>query len=141
MFSKTHKKILFLISGLCLILIVASVFIRFISPISVTADTTKYYGGEITKVTYCTCYYDFGVMLEIKNKLMNKSTEQIKIFYNPLTSKLRAYYNIWKSGPQVLGAYIPDNHQCKMTKSYYCTTEDTTKGTIDSIKGIGTTSK
>ena len=101
----------------------------------VQCGSTVCYGGKITKVTYCTCYYDFGVMLEIQDKSNNNMP--LKVFYNPYISKLWANYNIWQAGPQVVGAYTQDSHQCKMTKSYYCNTEDTTSGTIDSIKGIG----
>ena len=103
-----------------------------------TSGGNFYYGGKIKKVTYCTCWYDFGVMLEIEDK--SNFNQTLKVFYNPYISKLRAFYNIWTAGPQVIGGYLPTYQACEMTKSYYCNTEDTTSGVIDSIKGIGTTS-
>lgn len=94
-----------------------------------------YYGGKINKVTYCTCYYNFGVMLEIQDKSNNDKT--LKIFYNPFISRLWANWNIWTAGPYVIGGYWPMSWSCEMTSGYYCRREDTTSGIIDSIKGIG----
>ena len=121
----------------CLIVVVVSTLAYY--PLSVYGQgaTTKYYGGPITKVTYCTCYYNPGVMLEIKDK--SNKNQPLKIFYSPFKSLLRAYYNVWHVGPQVLGAYTPRPYGCEMTTSWGCSLYDVASGVIDSIKGIGTT--
>jgi len=98
-----------------------------------------YYGGRINKVTYCTCYYDFGLVLEIQDKSRNNQT--VKVFYSPYMSRLRANYNIWYAGPNVIGGYTMGSHQCKNTKGYVCTNSGTTAdGIIDWIRGIGSSS-
>jgi len=95
-----------------------------------------YYGGKIKKVTYCTCYYDFGVVLEIEDKSRNNQT--VKVFYSPYMSRLRANYNIWYAGPNVIGGYTIGSKQCKDTSGYTCKDGDTkADGIIDWIRGIG----
>jgi len=102
----------------------------------VSCGGTKCYGGKIKQVTYCTCPYNFGVMLEIDDK--SSPTGSLKIFYDPMKSLLRSRNNIWKAGPQVIGAYTPSVRYCEMISHDGCDYYDVTKGTIDNKKGIGT---
>lgn len=97
----------------------------------------SYYGGSIQNVTYCTCYYDFGVMLDIKDLASNKI---IKVFYSPLYSLLRANFNIWEAGPNVIGGYNPTPKTCQVTSGYTCSSNGNADGIIDLIIGIGTSS-
>ncbi len=94
-----------------------------------------WYGGQIQSVTYCTCYYNFGVEIEIKDKSNNDQT--LKLFYSPLISLIRPNYNIWSEGPWVIGGYYPMSWECQDTAGYYCDDEEETDGIIDMIKGIG----
>jgi hypothetical protein len=138
MFMKTHKKkIIYLTAGLCSVFVILFCLTYVFLPVRSQSAGRDFYGGPITNVTYCTCPYDFGVMLTIEDKSQNGQI--LKIFYDPYTSLLRAYYNIWKPGPQVLGAYIPSPQACEMISIHGCYIYDMTSGTIDSIKGIGTT--
>lgn len=124
------RKSLYIVIGLCLVGVAAVVYA------DVSCGGTKCYGGKIKKVTYCTCPYNFGVMLEIDDKSSPKGS--LKIFYDPQKSLLRARYNIWKSGPHVTGAYTPTVRYCEMASEDGCDYYDTTKGTIDDKKGIST---
>ncbi len=96
-----------------------------------------YYGGSIQNVTYCTCYYDFGVMLDIKDLASHKT---IKVFYNPFYSLLRANYNIWEAGPNVIGGYTEGSKTCQTTSGYTCSSQGNADGIIDLIIGIGSSS-
>lgn len=140
MFFKISKKnIISLLILACLFCAVAGFSLYSTPSVYSQSNGSKYYGGKIKRVTYCTCYYNFGVMLEVENKADNNKS--LKIFYSPYLSRLRAYYNIWIAGPQVLGAYTPVPHACEMTATFGCSTYDTTSGTIDYVKGIGTTAR
>lgn len=95
-----------------------------------------YYGGKIKAVTYCTCYYDFGIVLEIEDYSRNRQT--IKVFYNPLLSRLRANYNIWYMGPYVIGGYTMMPKTCRNTSGFTCSDSSTkADGIVDFIRGIG----
>ena len=98
----------------------------------------NYIGGTIKKVTYCTCYYDPGVVLEIKKLYGDKQT--VKLFFSFFTAALtlKANYNVFESGPNVIAAYTSGSHKCQDTRGYYCSGSKSADGTIDII---GTSSK
>ena len=124
-------------SSLVLISVVGYVFPALVAFGDVACGGDKCYGGKIKQSITCTCPYNYGTMLEIDDK--SSPTGSLKIFYDPLKSKLRARNNIWQAGPEVLGAYTPPNRDCEMEDDGGCSYYDTTKGTIDKVKGISTT--
>lgn len=99
----------------------------------------SYFGGKVSKVTYCTCYYDFGVVIELDD-YSNPSGMKTNVFYSVWRSRLYANYNIWANlGQYVLGGMTPGG-SCKNTSGYYCSTNSSVNkidGTIDMIRGIG----
>ena len=110
----------------------------FYSEVSAQISNLKhdYFGGSINSVTYCTCYYDFGIILKIKD--LSRDSQEIKMVYKPLLSTLRANYNIWYAGPNVVGGYTPTNFQCKNTAGYFCkSANESADSIIDFIRGIG----
>ncbi len=122
-----------------IIIVIAVVLVTFTNAQKIKGQSIihDYYGGKITSVTYCTCYYDFGVVLQIQDKSRNNQT--VKVFYSPFLSRLRANYSIWTAGPNVIGGYTIGYRPCRMTAGYYCSNSNTTAdGTIDFIRGIGT---
>ncbi len=133
------KKII--ISFICILtVVVAIVSLLYPFPRKVAKAVGVYYGGPIINVVYCTCYYNPGTMITVLDKSAAGSPESF--FYNPLTSLVRANYNIWKSGPQVLGSYVPTPISCQQTVPTVppsCSPIGQTLGTIDSIIGIGST--
>lgn len=97
----------------------------------------NYFGGSIQQVTYCTCFYDFGVILRIKD--LSRNGETITTAWVAYQSRLRPNYNIWKSGPNVIGGYNQQKWQCKQTVYYQCVnTGQSSDSVIDMIRGIGT---
>jgi hypothetical protein len=123
-------QIAFLITGVMVLILVSPAYGQ---------GLHDYYGGSIQKVTYCTCYYDFGVMLEIKD--LSRNGQTVTVFYSPYRSRLRANYNIWTAGPNVIGGYTIGNKECKKTSGYTCSSQGTSAdGTIDFIRGIGSSS-
>lgn len=104
----------------------------------VSLKTSPFFGGKINKVTYCTCYYDPAVILEIKDYASN---ETVKVKYSLWTSKLRENYNIWESNIYVIGGYSDTvKESCKDTIKLYCRTNSSASdqyGVIDYVRGIG----
>lgn len=111
----------------------------FKSHAQVSTSLTPFFGGIINKVTYCTCYYDPAVILEIKDYSKTPS-QTIKVKYSLWFSKLRENYNIWEQNIYVIGGYRSGRASCKDTSGYYCKDSSTSgdDGTIDYIRGIGT---
>lgn len=100
------------------------------------AMTNNFFGGSISSTTYCTCYYNFGIILEIDDKV-SKSTYTTA--YKPGTSSLKSNYNVFSSGPNVIGGTIQSQFQCENTSGYTCTSSgDSADTTIDSMRGVGT---
>jgi len=96
----------------------------------------NYFGGSINSVVYCTCYYNFGIILKIKD--LSMMNQEIKTVYKPPFSSLRANYNIWYAGPNVIGGSIQMNFQCENTAGYYCEdANDSADSMIDFIRGVG----
>lgn len=97
-----------------------------------------YFGGRITKVTYCTCLYYPGIVLSVSDKASNQT---VNVMYSPYSSQLRSNYNIYEPGPNVIGGFYPGG-QCLNQASYYCKPNSSAPkpldGTIDWIRGIGT---
>lgn len=94
-----------------------------------------YFGGSIVNVTYCTCVGDLGMMLTIKPPGISMVKN---IFYKPGLSRLRANYNVFTSGPYVLGSYTRVPRACMMQGTVVCAPVGFAEGTIDSIIGVGT---
>ena len=119
-----------------LIVVIATVIIHSVN--GVRAASHDYFGGSISKVTYCTCYYDPGVVLEIKDKSRNDQT--INVFYSFFFSKLYEDYNIWESNPNTAGGYTEGVGECLDTSGYYCkqnSDAEDVDGMIDYTRGIG----
>ena len=126
-----------------------------------------YWGGHISKVTYCTCYYSFGIILKIKEKSSSNSSsaggaggsagggaggasggssaggsQDLKVVYQILISTLRANYNIFKAGANTIGGWTQTSFTCEDTSGYSCTSSssetDSIDKRIDFLRGIGT---
>ncbi|MEN9649327.1 MAG: hypothetical protein RL094_294 [Candidatus Parcubacteria bacterium] len=95
-----------------------------------------YFGGSITNVTYCTC--SVSIMLDIQDKVTNST---LTVLYTPGVSTLHANYNVFSSGPNVIGGYTPGGAQCQVYVGESCESEGNPRGTIDYIRGIGTSLK
>jgi hypothetical protein len=96
-----------------------------------------YFGGSISSVTYCTCVADYGMLLNIKSPGIGMPT---MVFYKPGSSRLRANYNVFTSGPNVVGSYTRMPKMCMMQATPYCIPSGFAYGTIDTIIGVGTSS-
>ena len=113
----------------------------FFSPLNVAKGVgmNTFYGGKIKKVTYCTCYYNPAVVLEVEDLASNQTK---KVIYSPYMSRLRADYNIWTSGGCVIGGYMQASLKCEDTSGYYCRQNSNAgnlDGAIDMLRGIGST--
>lgn len=93
-----------------------------------------FFGGNITQVTYCTC--SGGVLLYIQDKVTNS---QKQLVYQYGSSQLHANYNVWSSGPNVIGGFYQGG-TCEVYSGNSCTSEGSPEGTIDYVRGIGTSS-
>ncbi len=105
----------------------------------------NFFGGSISQTYYCTCYYDFGIILDIDDKASNATYTTV---YKPSMSTLHANYNVFTSGPNVIGGTMDTFFQCQDT---YITPggpmcfQSTSGGTsaqkmIDMLRGVGTSS-
>jgi hypothetical protein len=126
---------------------------------SMGASQKDYWGGHISKVTYCTCYYSFGIILKIKEKSNDSSSggaggmgggavgggsaggagggssggsggEDLKVVYQILISSLRANYNIFKAGANTIGGWTQTSFDCEDTSGYECTSSSSESDTI-----------
>lgn len=97
-----------------------------------SAGNIDYFGGNITQVTYCTC--SAGVLLYIQDKVTNS---QKQLVYQYGASQLRANYNVFTTGPNVIGGFYQGG-TCQVYSGNSCTSEGSPQGTIDYIRGIGT---
>ncbi len=94
-----------------------------------------YFGGSITNVTYCTC--SGGLLLYIQDKV---TSSQKQLLFQFGQSKLHANYNIYTSGPNVIGGFSQGGGQCEVYEGEECESQGNPQGTIDYIRGIGTSS-
>jgi hypothetical protein len=92
-----------------------------------------YFGGQITQVTYCTC--SGTILLGIRD-IASKQT--LQVFFRYGQSTLRANYNIFTSGINVLGGLTQGGGACEVYSGNSCTTQGNAQYTIDTIRGIGT---
>lgn len=99
-----------------------------------TTGVADFFGGSITQVTYCTC--SAGVLLYVQD-LATKSV--LPVVYQYGVSVLHANYNVFSSGVNVIGGYTPGG-QCLVYAGTSCSTGGTPTGTIDTIRGVGTSS-
>lgn len=102
--------------------------------------TYDYYGGKISKVTYCTCWYSPGVVIEVDDKTTNQT---IKLKYSAWEGLLRANYSIWTKGNCVIGGMLRSSPSCQDTSGYTCKDNNSVNnidGSIDYIRGIGSSS-
>ena len=120
-----------------IIAILAIVFGFFYTQKKASGAALYTFGGKVTAVTYCTCYYDPAVVLTIDD--YSNKHQTLKVKYSPFYSLLHAFYWVWTSGAYVIGGYVPVG-VCLNTSGYYCTTNSgaNPQGTIDLIRGIGT---
>ena len=95
-------------------IIALSIFLLIIIPIKSAngVGLVNYVGGRITLVTYCTCFYDPGVVINIS---VPYTGQQIMLFYSPFLSRLYSNYNIWHPGPNVIASYNLGPHPCQQT--------------------------
>jgi len=111
-------------------------------PIKSAYGSFGYFGGTITKTYLCTCLYYPAYVISIKD-IKTKTT--INVVYSLFFSRLYANYNIWESGPSVLGGYTPGTGVCLRQSGYWCTPDSNAPkplaGMIDFIRGIGSSLK
>ena len=124
--------IMFYMKNSLFIIIIASITLPLVAYGAVSPYTD--YGGRITNVKYCTCLFDPAVILTVYNKKTNRS---IKVKYATYYSLLRANYNIFRPGVNVLGSGIKGSVQCLQQKTYYCDSDDTAEVVVDLVRGIG----
>lgn len=103
----------------------------------------KFFGGSISQTYYCTCYTDFGIILDIDDKVMNSTYTTV---YKPGMSTLHSNYNIFTSGPDVIGGTWDTFFQCQDTyvgpNGPYCAMSSSggtsAQTMIDIMRGVGT---
>ncbi len=93
------------------------------------SGATGNFGGKITNVTYCTC--SVSLMLDIDDV----RGQSISLIFSPGSSDLYADYNVFESGPEVLGTYSQGGGQCQVYSGESCNSQGSPQGTI---KMIGT---
>lgn len=100
--------------------------------------TNNFFGGSIDSTTYCTCYYDYGIILDIKDVVSNSTYTTV---YKTGPSTLHSNYNVFTSGPNVIGGTISTEFECKDTVGYFCDSSgDSADSMIDAMRGVGTSS-
>lgn len=103
----------------------------------------KFFGGSISQTYYCTCYTDFGIILDIDDKVMNSTYTTV---FKPGLSTLHSNYNVYTSGPDVIGGTWDTFFQCQDTyigpNGPYCFTSSSggtsAQTMIDIVRGTGT---
>ncbi|MFA6094929.1 MAG: hypothetical protein WC757_03535 [Candidatus Paceibacterota bacterium] len=121
---------------LSIIICFASLFVS-INHVANSTETKDFFGGYVKKVTYCSCYYNPGVVLEIDDYSNNHQT--LKVFYSVLLSRLWANYNVWSADTYVIGGYTIGVGTCENTATWKCSNSDTQPdGMVDYVRGIGT---
>ena len=59
--------------------------------------------------------------------------------YKPGMSTLHSNYNVFSSGPNVIGGTMPMQFQCENTAGYVCESSgDSADSQIDLLRGVGT---
>ena len=124
-----------------------------------SSSQKTYWGGYIKKVTYCTCWYSFGIVIKIKEKTSSKnsssgssggagasgggssggsggssgggSNDDLKVVYQILLSTLRPRWNIFKAGANTIGGWTKNSFECKNTSGYTCTSNSDESDTLD----------
>lgn len=100
---------------------------------SASQSVLAHFGGEITMNMTCPCSANY--MLTILDKGTNTS---LSIMFQPGLSSLKMNYNP-TVGETVLGGYIRGTASCMIYEGTSCSSYGNPVGTIDSIRGIGTT--
>ena len=147
------------------IIIVGAIVFASHSPKRVSAQAAgggggmqDFWGGSIKKVTYCTCYYYPGEVMQV-NDLTNSGGgsggtggssgssgsgggggQTKNVFFSYFFSKLDENYNIWEAGPNTIGGYISGAGECLDTSGYYCRQNSSAgqiDGMVDFIRGVG----
>ena len=96
----------------------------------------NFFGGSISETTTCTCYYNFGIILEIDDIATHSTVTTV---YKPGMSTLHSNYNVFSSGPNVIGGTMPMQFQCENTAGYVCESSgDSADSQIDLLRGVGT---
>lgn len=95
-------------------------------------QSTSDFGGSITNVTYCTC--SAAILLDIRD--VRGGTKSLLFQYGQ--SSLKENYNIYTSNVNVLGGYTQGGGQCQVYNGESCDSQGNPQGTIDFIRGIGT---
>ncbi len=98
---------------------------------SVSGGGTQYFGGRITNVTYCTC--SASILLDIQDTLRG----YVSVLYTPGVSRLYANYQVFTTGPNVIGGYTSGG-TCQVYSGTQCNSQGSPMGTINTIHGIGT---
>jgi hypothetical protein len=91
------------------------------------------FGGNITYVQYCTC--DAMIMLYIYDYDL---TSVLQLMYIPGVSSLYEQYQVFSSGPLVLGGQQSASITCLVYSGQECDTYGTAQGYIDTQRGVGT---
>ena len=92
------------------------------------------FGGRVVFIQYCTC--TGMILLYVFNPL--SVTPLLPVMYVPGVSTLHKNYNVFTAGPQVLGGYIYVTLPCLFYVGVACVPIGFSIGTIDTIRGVGT---
>ncbi len=123
--------------------LVASILLGAIAgPQQALATATRtFFGGKVTKVTYCPCAYDFAVIITLDD-IQGKQKQEVSLKWSIWSSTLHEYYNIWEKGVWVLGGFGPGDTECRQQSGYSCKKNSDAPskidGVIDTVRGIGT---
>ncbi len=96
-----------------------------------------YFGGTITQSIYCSCNSTGDTMITVDDYATGQS---VTMFYTPGQSRLNMNYNVWSVGAYVIGGFNNGGGECEVYAGEDCVSEGTANYTIDSIRGIGTSS-
>ena len=123
-----------------MIILLSAVLIATIIPTSnvFAFAIPDFFGGSISKVTYCPCAYDLAWIISVKDLVTHHT---INVKYSLWESKIDANYNIFEPGPNVIGGFTAGYAQCLQQSGYYCKNNSSAPspiiGVIDWVRGIG----
>ena len=92
-----------------------------------------HFGGDITKVTYCTC--SAAILLGIHDI---ETSQTLQVFFRLGQSTLHKNNNIFEEGINVIGGLTQGGGACEVYNGESCDSEGNADYTIDTIRGVGT---
>ena len=112
-----------------------------ISSISGSTGGIGMFGGQVLKVTYCTCPSELGASALTLLDPTGGTTQMTNVKFSPLMSKLNLNNNVWTTNACVLGGHNSTPTNCMVIAGTSCSDSGVQPilGTVDFIRGIGTT--